>query len=510
MLSPALFLGVDESCATQDCAFTLSRQDREVGRSGEVKMRRLSLLCLCLTTTIAAGCAPRPTIDAAASIPSRSGLLYLYLQPLPREADGLRAEIGSVAALAADGVSHPLNLENSVIDGTAPKRQRLLSAGPLPAGTYRGILVTAASARLVAPRGAGDLRVSDAPRLTEASFTVAEGRATLLTLRLQGEAAIVEGYAFEPTFSAGQSSATGLAPGATAVATVTDAAVLVVFHKLSGEVFDVLRTERGPRGTAYDSGRDRAYVACADADVVEAFDLARSAREQALPLLLGDQPAGLALARDGRTIVVANTGSNTVTVLNAPQLEERFRVPVGREPVTVLLDPDERRALVVQRGSNAVSIVDLASGALVGSFATEEGPVFAAFARDGRRLFVIHRDSPNILLVDFGTLQIERRVYVGVGATAIAVDPVTDRVYLARRGTGQIEVFDPASLLPIETVRIGADVAFLDIDDESEQLLAAIPKARESRAIRLSGGATSAVTDLGGNPAWIDVAGGDR
>ncbi len=464
---------------------------------------------LAIVAAMAAACATRLPSGPTAGLPPGAGLLYLYLEPLPPEADGLRAEISSVAAVSADGTELPLRLESRDLDATTPRRQRLLALGALPAGAYRGLVVAAAWARLDRAPAPLELSSGPAPAQSEAPFTVAAGRASVLRLGLRGEAVTAASAAFEPTFTVGPASATHLAPGATAVATVPGSSSLVVFHKMTGEVFDVLRTSDSPRGVAYDKATARAYVACAGADVVESFDLARGVRDQSLPLLLGDGPTGLALSRDGRTVVVTNPGSNTVSVLDAPSLGERFRVTVGLDPVATLFDADERGALVFQRGGNAVALVDLARGALVATIPTDPGPVFGALLRSGRRLLVIHGDSSYLSLVDLAALRVERRAYIGPGATAIAVDPRTDRAYIARRGGAAIEVFDPTALLPIETVATPGDPTFLFADREAEQLWAAIPAARAVQAIRLSGGRVTATVELGGAAAWIDAAGGD-
>jgi len=473
-------------------------------------VKRLGRASLALAAALVACCAVRPQPRAVPRVPEGAGLVLLYLEALPGEAAGLRAEIASIAATAADGTVHALTLESATLDAADSPRQRLLALGPLPPGSYRGIEVVVSAASLALSPEAAALPVPFAPQPSTMPFTVEPGRATVLRLRLDVGAGVAPGQPFEPTFSGGRTSATELAPGATALASVPDLSALVVFHKLDGEVFDVLLTAADPSGAAYDAERARGYVACAGGDVIEAFDLVRGVRDQSLPLIPGDDPAGLALARDGRTIVVANRGSNTVTVLDAPSLAERFRVTVGVEPVAVLLDADERRAFVFQRGGNSVAVIDLARGTVVGVIVTEPAPRFGALARAGRHLLVIHEDSSYLSVIDVATLRVVERAYVGPAAAAIAVDPRTNRVYVARRHAAAIEVYDPSALLPIETIETADDVTFLAVDRETEQLLAAIPAAHAVHVIRVVGGRSTAIAELGAGAEWIDVAADGR
>ena len=472
-------------------------------------MRRLA--CVMLLTIAGAGCATARLGPAASpAVPHGAGLLLVYLEPLPREADGLSAELRSVAAVGADGTTVPLELELPVLDGSAPRRERLLAQGAVPAGSYAAIELSVASAHLGAVAGGAELSVPGDARRVALTFTVADQRALALKVGLPRDVPVVRDHAFEPAFAASIPRATELAPSATAVATLGRSAVLVVFDKLTGQVFEALRTADGPRGVAYDPQRQRAYVACSDADAIESFDLARGEREQSFPLLLGDRPAGLALSRDGLTLVVANAGSNTVTVLDTPALAERFRVTVGREPVAVVFDPSGARVFVLQAGNDSLAVLDVGRGVPVGSIVLENGPVFGALDPSGRLLYVIHRYSPFLAVVDVGALAVTSRHYVGAGAQALAVDPRSGRLILSRAGIGRLEVFDPSSLLPVETLDAGGDAAYLAVDAETQQLLAAVPAARQVRILRLTGGSAGFATDVGNEPVWIDAAGRAR
>jgi len=464
--------------------------------------------CLILLTLACAGCvrtAPGPR--ALPVVPPGSGLLYVYLDALPPEADGVRAELAGLRALGADGNAVPLPLALDALDASLPRRQRLLAAGPVPARSYVGLELEIASARLGEGDRAAALALPAPTRLVEQPFAVADQRVAVLRLGFARDVPVVRGHAFEPELAAGLPRASELAPDATAVAVIDGPSALAVFHKIDGQVFDILRTGEGPSSVAYDPDRQRAYVACAGADVVESFDLTRGTREQSHPLLLGDRPSGLALTRDGLTLVVANAGSNTVTVLDAPSLAERFRVTVGRDPVAVRIHPSGQRAIVFQLGNDSLAVVDLVRGVVLGTVVVDGGPVHGAFDPRGELLYVVHRHSPYLVVVDVDELRVTTRQYVGSGALAIAVDPRGGRVFLSRAGSAGLEVFDPPSLLPVQTVDLGGAASGLAIDGETEQLLAAVPEARQVRILRLNGLAPSAATDLGGAPVWGDVAG---
>jgi hypothetical protein len=108
---------------------------------------------------------------------------------------------------------------------------------------------------------------------------------------------------------------------------------------------------------------------------------------------------------------------------------------------------------------------------------------------------------------DAATLSIVRRVYVGTGGTALKVDSRTDLIYLARRGTREIAIYDPFSFLPIDSYRTGEDASYLTIDGEGNNLCAVFPGSNAVRMIHLVGKGTASGTEVGEDPFWATFMG---
>ncbi|HEX5041632.1 MAG TPA: YncE family protein [Candidatus Polarisedimenticolaceae bacterium] len=458
-----------------------------------------------LLTIALAGCAGHRA--PVSELEANGAAVFLYLDALPAGAERLQAELGAVRLLGSeDGADAPLTLALPRLEAEGGKHQRLLAFGMVPPGNYRGLTVQVTAASFSGGSGPGALQVPETPEPLLHPIALERKGAELIVLRLQLGDSLREGRAFVPTFTAATPGL--LAPGLTALVLGTGTPVLTVVHKLTGDVFAVERTASGPSAAVLDPTAERAYVTSEAEDVVETFDLQRHVREPSFPLLSGDAPAALALTRDGRTLVSVNAGSGTVAVLDAPTIAQRFRLSVGDEPRAVVLSDDDRRAFVLNTGSSSVSVVDLQQGTLLGTLAVDASPRFAALDARSGRLYVGHLDSPYLVVLRVGDLAVERRAYVGPGLVAMAVDPRNHRLFLARRGTGLLEVFDPQSLLPVDTVRTGGDVAFLALDVEGDRLWAAMARGRQVKTFRLVGGEPLSTTDLGTNPAWVVVAGG--
>lgn len=88
-------------------------------------------------------------------------------------------------------------------------------------------------------------------------------------------------------------------------------------------------------------------------------------------VLVGNEPAGIALSADGRRAVVVNAGDNTLSVINTATRNTVATIAIGRaregpKPYAVALSPEGARAFVASRSdgtaAGAVSVIDLNSG----------------------------------------------------------------------------------------------------------------------------------------------------
>jgi YVTN family beta-propeller protein len=124
-----------------------------------------------------------------------------------------------------------------------------------------------------------------------------------------------------------------------------------------------------PLNLAWSPDGTRLYVALHLADRVRVFD---SDGTIVGDVLTGRRPAQIALSPDGRTLVAANRGDGTLSVIDTKTLQERSRVELGAaHPHGIALDGSGTRAFVSCEGTPS------APGRLV---AVDLDPVLAVVA----------------------------------------------------------------------------------------------------------------------------------
>lgn len=159
-----------------------------------------------------------------------------------------------------------------------------------------------------------------------------------------------------------------------------------------------------------------------------------------------------ALARDGGTdtftVTVRDQGvrllsqAGVTTVSVGVQVGAGDALGVNGTPFAVAVSRDGKRAYVTDTANGRVSVLDIATRSVIGSIAVGGGPAGIAVADDGRA-YVVNSADGTVTVFDTATNAVVRPyVYVGSGATGIAVNATGTRVVVANGNEDSVSVID--------------------------------------------------------------------
>lgn len=433
------------------------------------------------------------------------GEVYVYIRPLPQEANGLHFTLDGIYALRSDGVEVPLSLSLKDFRGSDAKRQKYVASGRLLPGDYRGLSFKAGKATLLGEEGENPLAVAEKRETSDFPFVVKRKQAQVIDLSLKFKESVGAGTSFKPVFA----MAIPPKPLNTLVGYVTDSAAnnITVFDKRSGDVLGVIATGKSPKSVVFDRARMLAYVVISGEDAIDVIDLQSHFKVNRIQLNTGDNPSEAVITPDGSTLVVANEGSNTVSFIDSSSNIERTRINVGNRPVSLLIDPTGTRAYVFNYLSNTISVINIAGRSITATLTTESSPLRGTFSRKGDKLFIFHEWSPNLIVFDTASLAVLNRIYVGVGVSFIKVDTATDRLYVAKRHDTLIDVFDPFSAIPMDFLKAAGGASHMLIDDEENNLLLVLPDQKALQSINLVSKKMRYLVDTGDVPYWSSIIG---
>jgi len=158
-------------------------------------------------------------------------------------------------------------------------------------------------------------------------------------------------------------------------------------------------------------------------------------------------PLGIAVLRGGQTAYVAAERDDAVYALdtrNPAKPALLANIGVGAHPAALLLSPDQTRLFVANSLSDTVSVIDTGSNAVVGTILLRPDmardlpgatPTALALSADGKMLYVALGDMNAIAVVDAGAMQLRGYIPVGWYPSAIAIIG-SDRLLVANaKGT---------------------------------------------------------------------------
>ena len=196
-----------------------------------------------------------------------------------------------------------------------------------------------------------------------------------------------------------------------------------------------------------DGYREFAYVANSGSNTVTVLDLVylrtdRTLRVGANPtevVVNPRKPEVYVLSRE----VGDRTGS--VAVIDTGRNEVAATIEVHRDPVGMTVDPAGRRAYVANRRSSSIDVLDLDARKVSASVPTGSGPGSALVAPDGRSLLVTSPLAGTVAIYtasEAGSKQAPltlRNTFAGcAGATSAVILPDSSKAFVACTGSNQV------------------------------------------------------------------------
>lgn len=167
---------------------------------------------------------------------------------------------------------------------------------------------------------------------------------------------------------------------------------------------------------------------------------------------VGSEPVGIAVAPDGPHAYVANSGSNTVSVIDITNGAVTGTIVVGTAPWGVAIAPDGLRVYVSNVGSGTVSVIDTAAGTVVATIGGFTLPQGLALTPDGARVYVANSGSATVSVIDTAAGTVTDTIAVGPVPHGVVVGPDGLRAYVTNAAGNTVSVINTLSRTVVATI----------------------------------------------------------
>ncbi len=186
--------------------------------------------------------------------------------------------------------------------------------------------------------------------------------------------------------------------------------------------------------------REYVYVTNGGSGTVTVLDVVNLRLDRELQV--GQNPIAVAASPTVNEVYVVNsgtdTGSGSLSVINAENNSVAATIPLHRQPVSIEIDAAGKLAYVANSGSNSISEVDLKNRRELAQVGVGEQPVAARLSPDGKTLIVANRRGNSVSLFDAATMNL-RSVFSGCpGAGDPVVLPDSSKVFAPCTGGHQM------------------------------------------------------------------------
>lgn len=192
----------------------------------------------------------------------------------------------------------------------------------------------------------------------------------------------------------------------------------------------------------------------------------------------GAGPSGVAVVGD--LAYVANSGTNTVTVINTKTgAVVGSPIVVGTAPTGVLANADGSRVYVANRTSGTISVIRTSDNTVVGSVRVGTNPEQMALNSTGTKLYVTNYGSSNVSVVNVSgqTPTLIKNIAVGANPRGIAFATVNGqpRVYVTRYNSSAVAVIDAntdtqidvkPSTSTVDSITVGANPQSITVSQD--------------------------------------------
>lgn len=171
---------------------------------------------------------------------------------------------------------------------------------------------------------------------------------------------------------------------------------------------------------------------------------------------VGPRPQAVAVNSTTGRVYVANSGADTVSVIDGHARRLVGTIAVGFAPGGVAVNPTTNRIYVLNRNDGTVLVIDGESDRLLTTVAVGGRPSAVAVNPVTDRVYVVNNDQGTLRVIDGATHEVIATVTVGRAPVGVAVNTVNARVYVANYGDGTMSVIDGTTHSRLITVRVGS------------------------------------------------------
>ena len=219
-----------------------------------------------------------------------------------------------------------------------------------------------------------------------------------------------------------------------------------------------------PAGVAFDPANGYIYVANSNSNTVSVINGATN--NVIANISVGLNPVGVAFDSSNGYVYVTNFYSGSVSVINGATNTVIANISVGTEPHAVAFDSSNGYVYVANI-SGSVSVINGATNNVIANISVGLNPVGVAFDSSNGYVYVANELSNTVSVINGATNTVIANIIVGTAPAGVAFDPANGYIYVANSNSNTVSVINGATNNVIANIAVGSEPSGVAFDSSN-------------------------------------------
>jgi YVTN family beta-propeller protein len=207
--------------------------------------------------------------------------------------------------------------------------------------------------------------------------------------------------------------------------------------------------------------------------------------------IIGKDPYDISVNPSTNTVYVANSGSNTVSVIDGKTNNVTTNIPVGTYPNDLSVNPSTNTIYVANRDDNTISVIDGKTNNVTANITVGERPWAVSVNPSTNMAYVANFYGDTVSVIDGKTNNVTANITVGKSPSDLSINPSTNIAYVSNYDNNTVSVIDGKTNHIIATIKVGTKPSAVSVNPSTNTVYVA---NQDDNTVSVIDGKTNNVT----------------
>ncbi len=196
---------------------------------------------------------------------------------------------------------------------------------------------------------------------------------------------------------------------------------------------------------------------------------------------VASSPYGVTVNSSGTRAYVSGSNPSSVHVINTANNSVSSTIPLSQSPNGLIISPDESKLYVA--GQNSIFVIEAGTNSITASIPVGTTPEGVTINHDGSKVYVANSGSNSVSVINTHTNTVSATIPVGDMPRGIAISPDGQRIYVANGWSHSVSVINTQTNSVISQVNVGTNPYGVAVSPDGSRVYVTNPNSKSVSVI---------------------------